>query len=150
MLMRKKNLRKSAHKKVEYALRHEAEIRRLVRDAKLDSQPPDKAAGPPGGGGISDPTAAQAVRELTPVRAVVMHSGDTLYKPETWLRVVDSVYAQAAEYERAVAKYFFAGHSRIETQMKYNISERNVYYICDDIREAGVEIACQLGLVSVI
>ena len=49
--MRKKNLRKSAHKKVEYALRHEAEIRRLVRDAKLDSQPPDKAAGPPGGEG---------------------------------------------------------------------------------------------------
>jgi len=71
-------------KKVEYVLYNELEIREKVLEAK------NKAALPAvrNGSQISDPTAAEAIRNLEPVKAILIDN-QLLMEPEKWLEVIE-------------------------------------------------------------
>ena len=85
--MKKHEIRKNAYKFVGKILSNQHSIERAVKEARL--QP----GGHSGGGGhafVSDPTAQQAVRLATELKAVTLDDGWTLRWPERLLKVVKS------------------------------------------------------------
>lgn len=71
-------------KKVEYVLYNELEIREKVTEAKNKvalSEIRNNSQ-------MSDPTAAEAIRNLVPVKAILIDN-QLLREPETWLEVIE-------------------------------------------------------------
>ena len=141
--------REMAYNRVEFVLRNETEIRRTVNERRAELS----ANGHSGGGStghafVSDPTAIQAIKAVEPLKAVTLNSGYTVHSPEKWLDIVTLMYSHYPQAD--MMRYFYAGHNAIQTGEKFHFSERQVYYLRDDFRQMGVEIACQYGLTRVI
>ena len=99
---------------------------------------------------MSDPTAQQAVTASLPLRSVTLDNGYVVRDPERWLGIVHYLYAHSPAADAAAMRFFYSGHSAVETGMKCNIGGSTVYHIREDFRAMGVELACQYGLVSVV
>ena len=79
--------RDSNIRKIEYMIRHEKQIADAVEEAKL--APRGHTGGAPSGHSfVSDPTAAQAIRNADEVSIVDLECGGRVEFPERWLRVV--------------------------------------------------------------
>lgn len=119
------------YKLVERRLSTLPELRRAVADYRADS---GVARRPNGGGGrcyVSDPTAAAAIRELSPIRAVTIGVGkdrETVRNPERWIAVIDHVLqSRDATIRQALVMRYECGYSVIKTAMRCYAGERTVY-----------------------
>lgn len=131
-------------RKIDFVFYHEREIREAIQDAREN-------------GGkrsvhrknhISDPTAAEAIRNVTPLRSVRVH-GSSLEWPEHWLRVIDAVYAWCDNDRLVVAKDRYRNEDYRCTCAKLNISEAKYYKLFKDVRRYAALCAVQLGVVKV-
>lgn len=104
-----------------------------------------------GGGGhahVSDPTAAQAERLLTPVAAVRVNSL-LVRNPETWLYVIQMAYGEALN-EGKMAKRYFA-HDRVaDIAGDFGFEPPTVYVAIKNFTNLVIAAACQYGLVKVV
>ena len=142
--------RARAYKLVEYILRNDEAIKNAIVEARLKQS----IGGDTGGSGsghamVSDPTAMAAIKQISRIKSVVLDDGNTVYHPEKWLMVLNYLYSVFPKTERRAVRYFYNGHSAVETSMRFETSERNFYYMREDFRQACVELACQCGLVKV-
>lgn len=143
-------IRVRAYKLVEYILRNDEAIKNAIVEARLEQS----SGGNTGGGGsghamVSDPTAISAIKQTSRIKSVVLSDGNIVHQPEKWLMVLNYLYSVFPKSERRAVRYFYDGHSAVETSMRFETSERNFYYIREDFRQACVELACQCGLVKV-
>ena len=133
---------------VEWMFYNELAIRRAVRDKKRDyGSPKGKTAG--GGGFISDPTATQAIREITPLRFVYVR-GRRVEKPETWLKVVDETYKHLPELHKKVVLARYRGENYQMTCAEYNIASTTYNSILTKARMFAAGVAAQYGLVKIV
>ena len=143
-------VRARAYKLVEYILRNDEAIKEAIIETRLKQ----RIGGNTGGGAsghamISDPTAMAAIKQTSRIKSVVLDDGNTVHQPEKWLMVLNYLYSVFPKSERRAVRYFYNGHSAVETSMRFETSERNFYYMREDFRQACVELACQCGLVKV-
>lgn len=131
-------------RKIDFVFYHAAEIRRAVDAARNDSGGKKAARG----GGIGDPTAAAAMRNVTPLRFVEV-GGARLEWPDDWLRVIDSTFAWCDRDRFIVAKDRYGGVDYRLTCAKLSISERSYYYMINDVRQFAAMCAAQLGVIKV-
>lgn len=145
--VKKKEVRDKAYRLVEKILRNQRSIERAVKEARMQS------GGHSGGGSghayISDPTAQQAVRLATELQAVTLDNGWTVRLPERWLKIVQHLYRECPATESRAMRYYYSGHSAVETGVYCAMDESTVYRIRQEFRHMATELACQLGLVRV-
>ena len=146
----KRDCRAMAYQRVETMLRNQTAIERAVAEARAEQRSGRSGGGSSGHAFVSDPTAQQAVTASLPLRSVTLDNGYVVRDPERWLGIVHYLYTHFPAADAAAMRFFYSGHSAVETGMKCNIGGSTVYHIREDFRAAGVELACQYGLVSVV
>lgn len=146
--MKKQDVRNKAYRLVEKVLRNQHGIERAVKEARL--QPGGHSGGCAGHAFVSDPTAQQAVRLATELRAVTLDDGWTLRSPERWLTIVNHLYAECPATESNAMRYYYSGHNAVETGAHCAMDESTVYRIRQEFRHMATELACQYGLVRVV
>ena len=146
----KRDCRAMAYNRVETMLRNQTAIERAVDEARAEQRGGHSGGGSSGHAFVSDPTAQQAVTASIPLRSVTLDNGYVVREPERWLGIIHYLYEHFPAADASTMRYFYDGHSAVETSMKFSIGGSTVYYIRDDFRAMGVELACQYGLVSVV
>ena len=130
---------------------HEEEIRDAVTRARLDSGHTG-AIKIVNGNGMTDPTATQAVKNLTPLAVVEIRGGHTVKKPESWLIVIDKTYSwcklqKDCRYEAARRRY--NGEDYRKTCHELNISNSTRRRLLELVQMYAALQAVQLGLIQV-
>ena len=146
----KRDCRAMAYNRVETMLRNQTAIERAVDEARAEQRGGHSGGGSSGHAFVSDPTAQQAVTASIPLRSVTLDNGYVVREPEKWLGIIHYLYEHFPAADASAMRYFYDGHSAVETSVRREISERSVYNIRDDFKARGVELACQYGLVSVV
>lgn len=117
------------------------------------------------GSNLPDPTAAEAIRHLSPVKSVLIGGhhievngemalveASEVKNPERWLEVIDKTYAwcrrqQGCHFELARRRY--AGENYVAICMKLCISQNVFFTTLDKIRTYAALQAAQLNLIFV-
>lgn len=144
---RQRNSSKPWIRKVDFVFYNEEEIRLSVLEAR------NTAASAPvirNASGISDPTAREAIYNLTPLPTITI-SGQALTLPERWLTVIDKTYAWAEatnklRYEIARRKYLGQNYKMI--CIECHISMKHQYLLLENFRRYAADEARELELID--
>ena len=137
-------------RKIEYMIRHERQIAEAVTEAKL--APRGHTGGAPSGHSfVSDPTAAQAIRNADEVSLVEIDGGGRVEWPERWLKVVSAVrnWCGNDSIRGEIFKRRYAGESYIMTCDALHIVQQTYSVFLRDIRDYAIKCACQMQLIKV-
>ena len=135
-------------RKIDFIFYNEDKIRVAVSEARADDGRPhlrQKA-------GSSDPTATQAVRNLTPLTKVMINSEQTIEYPERWLEVIDKTWAWAkkqSDCRYEVARRRYAKEDYKKTCHELHISTTTFFRLADLVKMYAALHAVQLGLIRV-
>lgn len=135
-------------RKIDFIFYNEAKIRIAVREMRLDDGQPRlrKVSS------VSDPTAMQAVKNLTPILKVSLNNEQDVEFPEKWLEVVDKTWEWAkaqddCRYE--VARRRYANEDYRKTCRELFISDPTRRRLLDFVRMYAALHAVQRGLIRV-
>ena len=134
-------------RKIEYMIRHERQIAEAVEEAKLAPR------GHTGGAGhsfVSDPTAAQAIRNADEVSLVEIDGGRVEW-PERWLKVVSAVRAWCGNdtIRAEIFKRRYVGEWYRETCDKLNIASSTYNFMLGEIRGYALQCAAQAQVIKI-
>ena len=137
-------------RKIEFMIRHEKQIAEAVAEAKL--APRGHTGGAPSGHSfVSDPTAAQAIRNADEVSIVDLAGGGRVEFPERWLKVIAAVREWCGQdsIRGEIFKRRYAGESYITTCYTLHIVQQTYSVLLRDIRDYAIKCACQVQLIKV-
>lgn len=131
--------------KIDFVFYNAQRIKKAVEEARAD-----KGNKSYNGSGISDPTAAVVLNNLSPLRYVVLDAKRLEY-PERWLKLVDLVYKNVNDIGRACldGKYVKRESSK-QTYTRINIEQSTHSRAWKEIKHIQELYAVQLGLVRVL
>ena len=140
---------------IDFIFYHEEEIREAVLNRRIY-----QSYGNLNGGGLitvnengmSDPTARQAVKNLSLIESVVTKSGYKIKRPESWLIVIDKTYnwckaQKDCRYEIAQRRY--NGEDYRKTCHELNISNSTRRRLFELVQMYAALQAVQFGLIQV-
>lgn len=130
-------------KKIDFVFANEKKIRELVMEAKQGSG--EHGAN---GGGVSDPTAAQAIHNVMPIRFITVN-GSRLEWPEAWLRVIDMVRMRCSAEQIVVLQGMTMKESYHKTLRKLNVSQSTLSRMRHEVRHFQELCAVQEGLIRI-
>ena len=145
--MQRKREKRPYMRKIDFVFYNERAIRAAVEDARNDT----REVSPRNGSGLPDPTAYEAITNLTPIPAVEI-SGQLLEHPERWLVVVDKTYAwcrRQSDVHYEIARRRYNGESFLQISMKLYVSTTQVFEILERIRMYAALQAAQFQLIFV-
>lgn len=102
--------------------------------------------------GIPDPTATQAVRNLTLLKSVTLSSGEIIEYPERWLEVIDKTYKYCSTQKDCrleVARRRYRSEDYRKTCRELNISDTARRRLLELVKIYAALQAVQLGLIQV-
>lgn len=134
---------------VEFMLRNQKEIEFAVYERRHGKMSHGKTGGS-GKAFISDPTAKEAIDNVTPLPAVELPNGSVVREPEKWIKVMHFVYGAMDPIERKIMQMFYSGKSVIAVSIECHVDESTVYRVRGEYRHRATEAACQEGLVKVM
>lgn len=140
--------KKSWIRKIDFVFYNETEIRLAVLEAKLNGKPMPEISR--NASNISDPTASEAIVNLSPISTVKI-KGQDLNQPEKWLAVIDKTYAWAAENNNIkyqIAKLKYKGIDYRMICLGQHISIRFLYTLLEKFRGYAASQARDEGLIS--
>ena len=140
--------KKSWIRRIDFVFYNEAEIRLAVLEAKFDGKPIPAISR--NASKISDPTASEAIVNLTPI-ATVKIKGQDLQQPEKWLAVIDKTYAWTAAKDNLryqVAKLKYKGVDYRAICFGQHISIRFLYTLLEKFRGYAASQARDEKLIS--
>ena len=132
-------------RKIDFVFYHEDEIRQAVLDAREDAM----EISPRNGSGISDPTAYEAILNLSPIPFVLIE-GVKLEHPELWLNVIDKTYAwykrqPGLHYE--IARRWYGNEFYLKTCRELNICQATISNLMKDVRWYAIAVAAHFHLI---
>lgn len=99
---------------------------------------------------ISDPTAAQAIRNMTPIDSVLVRGLGVVYSPELWMKAIEEGFEACSDDVKAVARSgLFGKKSVVYVSMHQNIDPKTVYKKRAEAVTAMAVAAAKHGLVDV-
>ena len=137
-------------KKIDFIFYNEKEIRLAVLEARNSGKPLCEVPGR-NASGVSDPTARDAMYNLTPL-PVIKINGQDLRLPERWLIVIDKTYAWAksqSDVHYEVARRRYAEEDYRKTCRELHISQQYQSKIMENIRIYAALQAAQFNLIYV-
>ena len=90
-MQRQRKNRNTYLAKIDLMFYSEIEIREAVEQAR-QSENRSGIVQSMGDNNFSDPTANKAVKNMTPLNAVIIKGGQIIKRPESWLVVIDKTY----------------------------------------------------------
>ena len=135
-------------RKIDFVFYNEDKIRIAVAEIRLDDGRPHI----PQKTELADPTASQALRNLIPIKSVMLNCEQSLEYPERWLIVIDKTwlwakYQNDCRYE--VARRRYAHEDYRKTCRELQISDTRRRRLLDLVRMYAALHAVQLGLIRV-
>ena len=135
-------------KKIDFVFYNERPIREAVLDERNGLRPDYNVRT---SSGLSDPTARDAIRNLTPITSIII-SGQPLKFPERWIIVIDKTYLwcskqSSTHYE--VARRRYNGEDYRVTCRELNISNTTRRNTLEHVRMYAALQAVQLKLITV-
>ena len=127
----------------------EKEIKKAIKEARLDSGAPGKVGGRHGHAFVSDPTAVQGIKNATELKCVFLYNGELVYNPEKWIQVIEATYKNLKEKEKII-RLRYQGYNQVYICNECYVSRRVYYMILERARNFAIAAACQLGLIKVI
>lgn len=134
---------------IDFMFYNEGKIKRAVRVKRLDTGTHKGKASAGRSGYISDPTAATALRELTPVRIVYVDT-HKIVNPEKWLRVISATYDHLSELQAKIIRARYRGENYQQTCDTLHISHATYSRTLHETRMFAAAIAAQFGLVEIV
>ena len=138
-------------RKIEYMIRHEKAIAEAVTEAKL--APRGHTGGAPSGHSfVSDPTAAQAIRNADEVSLVEIDGGGRVEWPERWLRVVRAVRSWCGNdtvKAEILKRRYSSRENTFSTCLNIHVEKSTYYSILVEIRNFAIACAAQEQLIKV-
>lgn len=134
-------------RKIDFVFYNERAIRAAVLDARNDT----REVSPRNGSGLPDPTAYEAITNLTPIPAVEI-SGQLLEHPERWLTVVDKTYAwcqRQSDVHYEIARRRYNGEDYRKTCRELAISTNVLFPLMERVRMYAALQAAQFQLIFV-
>ena len=151
MSQRQSRSRETYMRKIDFIFYREKEIREAVYQARLNMTA--------GGAlrlinatGIPDPTATQAVRNLTPLKSATLSGGEIIDYPERWLEVIDKTYKYCEmqkDCRLEVARRRYRLEDYRKTCRELNISDTARRRLLELVKIYAALQAVQLGLIQV-
>ena len=134
-------------KKIDFVFFNEKNIRQAVIEEREDAIKPELK----NGSGLSDPTARDAIRNLTPLPFIKL-AGEILKFPESWLNVIDKTYnwckrQSACHYETVRRKYLGIHYRKICFDL--HISITTFHNLINRARQYAALQAVQLNLIFI-
>ena len=135
-------------RKIDFIFYNEEKIRTAVAEARADDGRPhlrQKA-------NSSNPTATQAVRNLTPLTKVIINCNEAIEYPERWLEVIDKTWAWAKKQKDCryeVARRRYAREDYKKTCRELHISQGTYNRLYTFVKMYASLHAVQLGLIRV-
>lgn len=152
MGQRQSRSRDSYMRKIDFIFYREKEIRDAVALARLTSGISSGTLKLVNTGGISDPTAMQAVKNLTPLTQVILKDGEIIEYPERWLEVIDKTYSYCAtqnDCRLEVTKRRYRSEDYRKTCRELNVSDSTRRRLLELVKMYAALQAVQLNLIYV-
>ena len=137
-------------RKIDFVFYNEQEIRLAVLEARNTGKPlaevPSRNAS-----GMSDPTARDAISNLSPVPVVRINEQE-LRLPERWLTVIDKTYAWAksqSDEHYEVARRRYHGEDYRVTCRELHVAQSTHSKIMENIRMYAALQAAQMNLIYI-
>lgn len=130
-------------KKIDWVFYNERAIRAIVLDIRNGVNDHES-----NGSGVSDPTAAQAIRNVTPIRSIHLY-GCRLEWPEAWLHVTDMVRTLLDTPLRKVMEGHYRRQTQVRMTQEVNVNQSTVSKMWREIRHVQELCAVQEGLIRV-
>lgn len=129
-------------------------IKKAVHEARHDPASTKTGGNSSGHAFVSDPTANVAMKEVMPLRSVVIEVGknevETVREPEKWLKIVEQTYLY---YKNGIVydilKFRYSGDTYQKTCQQLHISSSTYYQMITEAQHYALACACQVGLVKV-
>ena len=151
MSQRQSQTRESYMRQIDFIFYREKEIREAVFRARIKTA----FSGTlrlVNAGGIPDPTATEAVRNLTPLKSVILNDGEMIEYPESWLEVIDKTYKYCETQNDSrleVARRRYSHEDYRKTCVELNISDTKRRRLLELVKIYAALQAVQSGLIKV-
>lgn len=142
----------AALRRVRWHLYHYWDIKRAISRTRVEMN----AHGGDKIGGIqdsrlSDPTAAQAIRNATPLRFVIVPGAGRVARPEAWIDAIDAGLSACSDETRTVAREsFLSGVPYRRICAAHSMEQATLYRTRDKAVLAVALAAAEAGLISVM
>ena len=151
MGQRQSSTRDTYMRQIDFIFYREKEIREAVYQARLDMTAGGtlrliNASSTP------DPTATQAIRNLTPLKFVEIGDGEIIEYPERWLEVIEKTYKYCStqkDCRAEVARRRYRNEDYRKTCRELNISDSTRRRLLELVKIYAALQAVQLGLIQV-
>lgn len=145
--MIKEKRRKSAYRFIDKVLRHRKEIQIAVDEARNTNNRDTVCKS---SGSISDPTASEAIKNITPIGAVTLPNGFKVKHPEKWLDAINRLFDTLYPEEAKILNMLYNGQSAVKISRECNVGITTLYHLRSECRHILAEIACQYNLITVV
>lgn len=154
MAQRQSNKRESYFRQVDFIFYREKQIRDAVFEKRNASRDDSISLFPIAevSGRISDPTSAKAIKNLTPLKFVVISDGVIIKSPERWLEVIDKTYAwsrRQTDCRYEVARRRYNNEDYRKTCIDLHISNTTRTRLLETVKTYAALQAVQAGLIRV-
>ena len=136
---------------IDFIFYHEEELKEAVLQARLDGGHNGSFV-VVNNNGTADPTATQAVKNLTPLPVITIRDGHTVKKPESWLIVIEKTYHWCKlqkDFRYEVARRRYSDEDYRKTCHELNISNSTRRRLLELVQMYAALQAVQLGLIQV-
>ena len=151
MSQRQSQTREEYMHKIDFIFYREKEIREAVIQARL-TMTANGSLRKVSTSGVPDPTAMQAIRNLMPIKYVVITDGEIVEYPERWLEVIEKTYRYSAKQNDCRAEVAMRRYKREDyrkTCADLNISDSTRRRLLELVKIYAALQAVQLGLIQV-
>lgn len=151
-MQRQRKSRQSYFSQIDFIFYHEADIKDAVLQERFSSGNSSSSIVAVSESGMSDPTARQAVRNLTPLESVIICGEHNIKKPEHWLIVIEKTYKwckQQRDCRYEVARRIYDGEDYRKSCHELNISNSTRRRLLELVQMYAALQAVQLGLIQV-
>lgn len=137
---------------MEKFLYNQRAIERAIREAREEQADEGHKPDNTGGGksnAISDPTANKAIKMASPLKSVVVDGMGTVFKPETWVSVMNEAYAaQSAPLQKILRARYYRRIASVEALgIDFFRSRSSLYAACHEFVWEVIARAAASGLI---
>lgn len=145
-------MRNKLFRTIEKYLYNQSAIEQAIKEAREEQADAGKKIDNTGGGKsntVGDPTASKAIKLASPLKSVVVDGMGTVFKPETWVKVMDDAYAaQSSSMQKILrARYYKRIASVQALGIDFFRSRSGLYAACHEFVWEVVARAAASGLI---
>lgn len=137
---------------IEKFLYNQRALEQAIREAREEQTGSSRKDDNTGGGKtniMGDPTGSKAIKMASPLKSVVVDGMGTVFKPETWVKIMDDAYAaQSISMQKILRARYYRRIASVEALgIDFYRSRSGLYAACHEFVWEVVARAAASGLI---